>query len=170
MSLPRSNYDPRRVCLNPFPNFALGKYRRTIGIYLAGGLVRTYRTRSLPASYSCVNLHVPLLASHGIDLCSSKTIVCPCQLDILGCCYPIGTCPHNLRRPTRPCSFRRLGPRNLFPPRYASSQPHRQGPCTGRRRVPRSQGCMEGTAVFVHRFCFDGRRSRRQCRAFSLNR
>lgn len=42
MSLPRSNYDPRRVCLNPFPNVSLGKYRRTIGIYLAGGLVRYF--------------------------------------------------------------------------------------------------------------------------------
>lgn len=40
MSLPRSNYDPRRVCLNPFPALSFGKYRRTIGIYLAGGLVR----------------------------------------------------------------------------------------------------------------------------------
>jgi hypothetical protein len=42
MSLPRSNYDPRRVCLNPFPdlNLNFGKHRRTIGIYLAGALVR----------------------------------------------------------------------------------------------------------------------------------
>ncbi|KAL5531170.1 hypothetical protein ACEPAG_4046 [Sanghuangporus baumii] len=40
MSLPRSNYDPRRVCINPFPNLNLhiGKYRRTIGVYVAGGL------------------------------------------------------------------------------------------------------------------------------------
>lgn len=42
MSLPRSNYDPRRVCLNPFPNFDLGKHRRTAGVYLAGALVRFY--------------------------------------------------------------------------------------------------------------------------------
>jgi hypothetical protein len=42
MSLPRSDYDPRRVCLNPFPfleRISLGKHRRTIGVYLAGGLV-----------------------------------------------------------------------------------------------------------------------------------
>ncbi|KAI5119144.1 hypothetical protein M0805_005223 [Coniferiporia weirii] len=41
MSLPRSNYDPRRVCLNPFPNLDLhiGKYRRTIGVYMAGALL-----------------------------------------------------------------------------------------------------------------------------------
>ncbi|KAE9391243.1 UPF0220-domain-containing protein [Gymnopus androsaceus JB14] len=39
MSLPRSNYDPRRVCLNPFPDFHLGKYHRTVGVYLAGALV-----------------------------------------------------------------------------------------------------------------------------------
>lgn len=39
MSLPRANYDPRRVCLNPFPEFSLGKHRRTVGVYLAGALV-----------------------------------------------------------------------------------------------------------------------------------
>lgn len=39
MSLPRSSYDPRRVCLNPFPALNLGKHRRTFGVYLAGGLV-----------------------------------------------------------------------------------------------------------------------------------
>ncbi|TDL25329.1 UPF0220-domain-containing protein [Rickenella mellea] len=40
MSLPRSNYDPRRVCLNPCPNLNihLGKHRRTVGVYVAGGL------------------------------------------------------------------------------------------------------------------------------------
>jgi len=38
MSLPRSNYDPRRVCLNPFPDLHLGKYRRNVGVYLAGAL------------------------------------------------------------------------------------------------------------------------------------
>lgn len=41
-SLPRSDYDPRRVCLNPCPNFTLGKHRRTIGVYLAGALVSLY--------------------------------------------------------------------------------------------------------------------------------
>ena len=40
MSLPHSSYDPRRVCLNPFPNVSLGKHRRTIGVYLSGALVR----------------------------------------------------------------------------------------------------------------------------------
>mgnify|MGYP001340694022 CR=1 FL=1 len=39
MSLPRSNYDPRRVCLNPFPNLTLGKHKRAIGVYIAGALV-----------------------------------------------------------------------------------------------------------------------------------
>ncbi|KAJ7054205.1 hypothetical protein C8F01DRAFT_1164340 [Mycena amicta] len=38
MSLPRSQYDPRRVCLNPFPNVDLGKHRRTVGVYVAGAL------------------------------------------------------------------------------------------------------------------------------------
>ncbi len=40
MSLPRSDYDPRRVCINPFPEFTLGKHRRTAGVYIAGALVR----------------------------------------------------------------------------------------------------------------------------------
>ncbi|EPQ50905.1 UPF0220-domain-containing protein [Gloeophyllum trabeum ATCC 11539] len=38
MSLPRSNYDPRRVCVNPFPNVSLDKHKRSIGVYLAGAL------------------------------------------------------------------------------------------------------------------------------------
>ncbi|PBK97878.1 UPF0220-domain-containing protein [Armillaria gallica] len=38
MSLPRADYDPRRVCLNPFPEFTLGKHRRTVGVYIAGAL------------------------------------------------------------------------------------------------------------------------------------
>lgn len=42
MSLPRADYDPRRVCVNPCPNFTpgLGKHKRTVGVYLAGALVR----------------------------------------------------------------------------------------------------------------------------------
>jgi len=31
-------YDPRRVFLNPFPNFTLGRHKRTVGVYLAGAL------------------------------------------------------------------------------------------------------------------------------------
>ena len=50
MALPRSNYDPRRVCINPFPNISLGKHRRTIGIYLAGGLVRSAVPPRLPSN------------------------------------------------------------------------------------------------------------------------
>ncbi|THU96225.1 UPF0220-domain-containing protein [Dendrothele bispora CBS 962.96] len=38
MSLPPSNYDPRRVCINPFPKVDLGKHGRTVGIYVAGAL------------------------------------------------------------------------------------------------------------------------------------
>lgn len=43
MSLPRADYDPRRVCVNPCPNFTLG-HKRTLGVYLAGALVRTFRS------------------------------------------------------------------------------------------------------------------------------
>ena len=44
MSLPRADYDPRRVCVNPCPNFTpgLGKHKRTVGVYLAGALVRLF--------------------------------------------------------------------------------------------------------------------------------
>lgn len=42
MSLPRADYDPRRVCLNPFPEFRWldSKHRRIAGVYIAGALVR----------------------------------------------------------------------------------------------------------------------------------
>jgi hypothetical protein len=36
----RTNYDPRRVCVNPFPDVHLGKDARSVGIYAAGALVR----------------------------------------------------------------------------------------------------------------------------------
>lgn len=61
MSLPRSNYDPRRVCLNPFPNWTLGKNRRTMGIYLAGGLVRWALLSKLLLAAAIGALHSPIL-------------------------------------------------------------------------------------------------------------
>ena len=57
MSLPRSDYDPRRVCVNPFPflnNVNLGKHRRTFGVYLAGGLVSP--TLPFPVPYPLYSL------------------------------------------------------------------------------------------------------------------
>ncbi|THH08014.1 hypothetical protein EW145_g2995 [Phellinidium pouzarii] len=61
MSLPRSNYDPRRVCLNPFPNldFHLGKYRRTIGVYIAGGLFALAHWLFLDAAVLSSHYHPP---------------------------------------------------------------------------------------------------------------
>ncbi|KAJ7130794.1 hypothetical protein C8R43DRAFT_1025033 [Mycena crocata] len=38
MSLPPASYDPRRVCLNPFPDIDFGKHRRTVGVYISGVL------------------------------------------------------------------------------------------------------------------------------------
>ncbi|KAG8920565.1 hypothetical protein FRC03_006540 [Tulasnella sp. 419] len=38
MSLPRSSYDPRRVCIIPFPTVAFAQHKRTLGVYLAGAL------------------------------------------------------------------------------------------------------------------------------------
>jgi len=38
MSLPRSSYDPRGVCIIPFPTVALGQHKRAICVYAAGAL------------------------------------------------------------------------------------------------------------------------------------
>jgi len=59
MSLPRSNYDPRRVCLNPFPNVNLGKHRRTVGIYLSGGLFALANWIFLDAAILSAHAHSP---------------------------------------------------------------------------------------------------------------
>ena len=40
MLLPRSDHNPRRVCVNPFPfldKLNLGKHRRTFGVYFTAG-------------------------------------------------------------------------------------------------------------------------------------
>ncbi|EJC97479.1 UPF0220-domain-containing protein [Fomitiporia mediterranea MF3/22] len=61
MSLPRSNYDPRRVCINPFPNIDLhlGKHRRTIGVYVAGGLFGLAHWLFLDAAILSSHYHPP---------------------------------------------------------------------------------------------------------------
>ncbi|KAG1852532.1 hypothetical protein F4604DRAFT_1805786 [Suillus subluteus] len=61
MSLPRSDYDPRRVCLNPFPdlNLNFGKHRRTIGIYLAGALFALANWTFLDAAILSAHAHAP---------------------------------------------------------------------------------------------------------------
>ncbi|KAI9450844.1 hypothetical protein BJY52DRAFT_1300697 [Lactarius psammicola] len=63
MSLPRSDYDPRRVCLNPFPfleKINLGKHRRTFGVYLAGGLFSLGIWTFLDAAILSAHAHPPL--------------------------------------------------------------------------------------------------------------
>ncbi|EMD32226.1 hypothetical protein CERSUDRAFT_118857 [Gelatoporia subvermispora B] len=59
MSLPRSNYDPRRVCLNPFPALNLGKHKHAIGIYLAGGLFALANWTFLDAAILSAHAHSP---------------------------------------------------------------------------------------------------------------
>ncbi|KAJ7576779.1 hypothetical protein C8J56DRAFT_1016781 [Mycena floridula] len=60
MSLPRSNYDPRRVCLNPFPEFTfLGKHRRTAGVYIAGALFALANWTFLDAAILSAHAKVP---------------------------------------------------------------------------------------------------------------
>ncbi|KAG9309993.1 hypothetical protein JVU11DRAFT_10027 [Chiua virens] len=55
----RSEYDSRRVCLNPFPDFNFGKYRRTIGIYLAGALFALANWTFLDAAILSAHAHSP---------------------------------------------------------------------------------------------------------------
>ncbi|KIY44164.1 UPF0220-domain-containing protein [Fistulina hepatica ATCC 64428] len=59
MSLPRSDYDPRRVCLNPFPEFTLGRHKRTIGIYLAGALFALANWTFFDAAILSAHAHSP---------------------------------------------------------------------------------------------------------------
>ncbi|KAI0043355.1 UPF0220-domain-containing protein [Auriscalpium vulgare] len=61
MSLPRSDYDPRRVCVNPFPflNISLGKHRRSVGVYLAGGLFGLAIWTFLDAAILSAHAHPP---------------------------------------------------------------------------------------------------------------
>ncbi|KAG6829780.1 hypothetical protein H0H87_010295 [Tephrocybe sp. NHM501043] len=59
MSLPRSNYDPRRVFMNPFPEFSLGKHRRTVGVYLAGALFALANWTFLDAAILSSHAHAP---------------------------------------------------------------------------------------------------------------
>ena len=79
MSLPRSDYDPRRVCVNPFPflnNINLGKHRRSFGVYLAGGLVSLLSLRSVTLFYPLTD-HV------------RTAPVFSRNLDILRCRHPL---------------------------------------------------------------------------------
>jgi hypothetical protein len=104
MSLPRSNYDPRRVCLNPFPEITLGKHRRAMGVYLAGALVIRNNLMSF--------------------------IVCSCELDVLGCCNSIRACQVTMGITSRyggscPCHLRRLDSGHLFFARIPDYQSHR---------------------------------------------
>jgi hypothetical protein len=59
MSLPRAHYDPRRVCINPFPDISLGKYRRSIGIYLAGALFALANWTFLDAAILSAHANAP---------------------------------------------------------------------------------------------------------------
>lgn len=129
MSLPRSDYDPRRVCLNPFPdlNLNFGKHRRTIGIYLAGALVCIFSFLPPTRPNTCICIYIwicVLLTTRPYTVRTSK-------LDLLRRSHLIRTCPPTLRRPPNPAPrtrpLRRLGTRHLLPPRHAHHQHHRQG-------------------------------------------
>ena len=126
MALPRSNYDPRRVCINPFPNVSLGKHRRTIGIYLAGGLVRP--TAPLLCRYADLSTcYLRLILCHWI--LSPIAVVRSGELDVPRCRHPLRTRPRAVRRAAgaaaRTRLLRRLATRHLFPPGDDRNQPHR---------------------------------------------
>ncbi|KDR85960.1 hypothetical protein GALMADRAFT_235153 [Galerina marginata CBS 339.88] len=57
MSLPRANYDPRRVCFNPF---TLGKHRGTVGVYLAGALFALGNWIFLDAAILSAHIGAPI--------------------------------------------------------------------------------------------------------------
>ncbi|KAJ3919762.1 hypothetical protein F5877DRAFT_39529 [Lentinula edodes] len=59
MALPRSDYDPRRVCLNPFPDLHLDKYKRTVGVYIAGALFAIANWTFLDAAVYSAHARVP---------------------------------------------------------------------------------------------------------------
>ena len=78
MSLPRSDYDPRRVCLIPFPTVALAQNKRTVGVYVAGALVRFQPPMILLVRIAILNL--------------LHYIVRPRKLAFLGCSHPVLSC------------------------------------------------------------------------------
>lgn len=109
MSLPRSDYDPRRVFVNPFPEISLGKHRRIVGVYLAGALVSTIIMKT------CIKFK---------DECQVRVS----QLDIPGCCCPVCSCTCSMG-PTRntaacACNIRRLDTRHLLSAGLSGYQPH----------------------------------------------
>lgn len=191
MSLPRADYDPRRVCVNPCPNFTLGlgKQKRTVGVYLAGALVRpSLSPHPLPIrkwipnpklipylslfAYLRVNLwdehHDYYLACvRPVGLMDTARYVCVCvvhhrQLDLPRCCDPLRARPTSTRDGTGVGARHvcRLDPRNLLSPRNARRQLDRQGQGTRGGRVRRFEGGLEGQAVFVYQFRLDGGWSR----------
>lgn len=135
MSLPRANYDPRRVCLNPFPNFTLPftKHRRTIGVYLAGGLVSLRTPRPPLLSSSSASAHrAP----------APTTVAAPMPPTLRRCCYhrrrPASSRSPSGRSSTPPCS-----PRTRARPPASRTAPR---PCTspswtGCRGCARCWGC-----------------------------
>jgi hypothetical protein len=122
MSLPRGNYDPRRVCINPFPELTLGKHKRTIGVYLAGALVRPSQFKS--------NKKADILTR------SPTFLVRTSQLDIPRRRCPLRTCHYAMGRPSpSPHHLHRLAPRTIIPHWHAHRQPNRQGPNSWERRI-----------------------------------
>jgi hypothetical protein len=59
MSFTRANYNPSRVCINPFPELNLGRHRRTIGVYLAGALFALANWTFIDAAILSSHAHSP---------------------------------------------------------------------------------------------------------------
>jgi len=105
MSLPRGNYDPRRVCINPFPEITLGKHKRTVGVYLAGALVRV----TLIVVVILPNFLPPVRASK-LDFSRRRRSLCSRQVAM--------GATRRLRH------LRRLASRIVLSSRHADRQPH----------------------------------------------
>ncbi|KAF8679902.1 hypothetical protein RHS04_04711 [Rhizoctonia solani] len=91
MSLPHSQYDPRRVCIIPFPTLPFLKHKRALGVYTAGALF---------AFAHWVFLDACILSSHARPPADSPHDIVPLHVTFLdwipGICSTLGMLVVNL--------------------------------------------------------------------------
>ena len=179
MSLPRSSYDPRRVCLVSLPGLELGEW-----------VVKAVAVSDSIHSQMCIHFHRFIIHLHHsnqiiihINLLMSTLTSLPRpaktrnrrlhrrsplrrRLVVLPRCLPAVRARRLSARGTlRPCAcacrLPRLALAALQHLRHDHRQPHRQAASPFRRRllVLRRSG-VEGEAVLVPRLCSHGRRPR----------
>lgn len=74
MAIPPNQYDPRRLFVFSCPTLPFSKYKRGIGVYVAGGLV---------SFFTMITLSAYIFARHTVR---------PSTLDVLGRSNPVFTC------------------------------------------------------------------------------